>query len=37
MITSINLKALSGVILAAMSSYIPVSVLCVVDRIAGTE
>lgn len=33
MITSINLKALSGAILAAVSSYIPASVPCVVDRI----
>lgn len=33
MITSINLKALSGAILAVMSSYIPASVPCVVDRI----
>ena len=33
MITSINLKALSGAVLAAMSAYIPASVLCVVDRI----
>lgn len=33
MITSINLKALSGAILAALSAYIPVSVPCVVDRI----
>lgn len=32
MITSINLKALSGAILAAMSSCIPVSVPAVVDR-----
>lgn len=33
MITSINLKALSGAILAAMSAYMPTSVPCVVDRI----
>lgn len=33
MITNINLKALSGAILAAMSSYIPAYVPCVVDRI----
>lgn len=33
MITSINLKALSGAILAAMSAYIPASVPAVVDRI----
>ena len=33
MITSINLKALSGAILAALSTYIPASVPCVVDRI----
>lgn len=33
MITSINLKALSGAILAAISAYIPASVPCVVDRI----
>ena len=33
MITSINLKALSGAVLAAMSAYIPASVPCVVDRI----
>ena len=33
MITSINLKALSGAILAAISAYIPASVSCVVDRI----
>ena len=33
MITSINLKALSGAILAALSAYIPASVPCVVDRI----
>lgn len=33
MITSINLRALSGAILAAVSSYIPASVPCVVDRI----
>lgn len=33
MITSINLKALSGAILAAMSAYIPTFVPCVVDRI----
>lgn len=33
MITSVNLKALSGAILAALSAYIPTSVLCVVDRI----
>ena len=33
MITSINLKALSGAIFAALSAYIPASVPCVVDRI----
>lgn len=33
MIATINLKALSGAILAAMSSYIPASIPCVVDRI----
>lgn len=33
MITSINLKALSGAILAAISTYIPASVPAVVDRI----
>lgn len=33
MITSINLKALSGAILAALSTYMPASVPCVVDRI----
>ena len=33
MITSINLKALSGAILAALSAYMPTSVPCVVDRI----
>lgn len=33
MITSVNLKALSGAILAALSAYIPTSVPCVVDRI----
>lgn len=33
MITSINLKALSAAILAALSAYIPASVPCVVDRI----
>lgn len=33
MIATINLKALSGAILAAMSSYIPTSIPCVVDRI----
>lgn len=33
MITSINLKALSGAVLAAMSAYMPTSVPCVVDRI----
>lgn len=33
MIASINLKALSGAILAALSAYIPTSVPCVVDRI----
>nr|DAK69987.1 MAG TPA: hypothetical protein [Caudoviricetes sp.] len=33
MIASINLKALSGAILAAMSVYIPASVPAVVDRI----
>lgn len=33
MITSINLKALSGAILAALSAYIPASVPAVVDRI----
>lgn len=33
MIASINLKALSGAILAALSAYIPASVPCVVDRI----
>lgn len=33
MIASINLKALSGAILAAMSAYIPASVPAVVDRI----
>lgn len=33
MITSINLKALSGAVLAAMSAYMPASVPCVVDRI----
>lgn len=33
MMTSINLKALSGAILAALSAYIPASVPCVVDRI----
>lgn len=33
MITSINLKALGGAILAALSTYIPASVPCVVDRI----
>lgn len=33
MLTSINLKALSGAILAAMGAYIPASVPAVVDRI----
>lgn len=33
MITSINLKALNGAILAALSAYVPASVPCVVDRI----
>lgn len=33
MIATINLKALSGAILAAMSTYIPVSVPAVVDRV----
>lgn len=33
MITSINLKALSGAILAALNAYVPTSVPCVVDRI----
>ena len=33
MITSINLKALSGAILAALSSYIPASIPAVVERI----
>lgn len=33
MIATINLKALSGAILAAMSTYIPTSIPCVVDRI----
>lgn len=33
MITTINLKALSGAILAALSACVPASVPCVVDRI----
>ena len=33
MIASINLKALSGAVLAAISAYIPMSIPCVVDRI----
>lgn len=33
MITTINLKALSGAIVAAISAYIPASVPAVVDRI----